>query len=92
VSNNVIDLIPDPLSSDRQFERYYHYDLADMETGELLDELYVLRPMLWGLPSEHWLRERVKMLEAEMIKRRGNTSHEFRGQPKPKQAEGVKLE
>lgn len=85
-------LVPDPLSSDRQYERYYHYDLAGMETGELLDELHALRPLLWGLPADHWLRERVKALEAEISKRKGTTGHEFRSQPKPKPAEGVKLE
>jgi len=84
-------LVPDPLFSDRQFQRFCHLDIADKETGELADELYALRPQLWGLPADHWLRERVTMLEAEMIKRRGNTGHDFRERQTPKLAEGVKL-
>ena len=84
-------LIPDPLSSDRQYERFYHLDLPELEDTELKDELHYLRPLVWGLPVEHWLRERVKALEAETSKRRYNTGYEFRGQPKPKPAEGVKL-
>ena len=84
-------LIPDPLFSDQQSKQFYHLDLSELEDTELKDELHYLRPLLWGLDSEHWLRERVKVLEAETSKRRDNTGHEFRGQPKPKPAEGVKL-
>jgi hypothetical protein len=84
-------LIPDPLSSDQQYLRFYHLDLATLSDTELTDELYALRPLLWGLDSNHWLRERVKVLEAELAKRR-YAGHEFRGRPKPKPAEGVKLE
>ena len=84
-------IIPDPLSSDRQYERFCHFDIPNLEDTELVDELYALRPLLWRLPAEHWLRERVKALEAELIKHRGSTGNEFRGQPKPKPAEGVKL-
>ena len=83
-------LIPDPLSGDRQYARFYHLDIEGLEDTALTDELYALRPLLWGLPGEPWLRERVKMLEAELAKRR-YAGHEFRGQPKPKPAEGVKL-
>jgi len=83
-------LIPDPLSSDQQYTRFYHLDLPELEDTELTDELYALRPLLWGLPPEHWLRERVKALEAEMIKHRGNTS-QFRARTKPELAKGVKL-
>ena len=86
-----IALIPDPFSSDRQYERFYHFDIPSLEDTELIDELYALRPFLWGLSAEHWLRERVKALEGELIKRRGNTGNEFRGRPKPKPAEGVTL-
>lgn len=84
-------LIPDPFASDKQYLRYHHLDLIELEDTELKNELYALRPLLWGLPGDHWLRERVKMLEAEVSKRRGNTSHEFSERPKPKLAEGVKL-
>jgi len=84
-------LIPDPLSSDREYNRFHSLDIADLEDMELTDELHYLRPLLWGLDSEHWLRERVKALEAETSKRRYNAGYEFRGQPKPKPAEGVTL-
>ena len=84
-------LIPDPLSSDQQYTRFYHLDLPELEDTELTDELYALRPLLWGLPAEHWLRERVKMLEHELAKRRGDTTYKVSRQPKPKQAEEVTL-
>jgi predicted nucleotidyltransferase len=84
-------LVPDPLQSDRQYARSYHLDLPELGDTELKNELYALRPLLWGLPSEHWLRERVKAIESEISKRRGNAGHKFRGQSKPKLAEGVQL-
>lgn len=84
-------LIPDPLNSDRQYARFYHLDLSDLEDIELTDELNYLRPLLWGLPADHWLRERVRELEKELSKRRGDTSFRSSGQRKPKPAEGVKL-
>lgn len=84
-------LIPDPLLSDRQCERFYHYDIPSLEDIELTDELYALRPLLWGLPAKHWLKERVSRLEHELAKRRGDTSFRSSGQPKPKPAEGIKL-
>jgi len=84
-------LIPDPLASDQQYERFYHLDLPELEDTELTDELYALRPLLWGLDSDYWLRSRVKMLEAEMMKRKRNIRRESRAQPKPKLAEGVTL-
>ncbi|MFC1980260.1 hypothetical protein ACFLVS_05385 [Chloroflexota bacterium] len=83
--------VPDPLQSDRQYERFYHLDLSGLEDRELTDELYALRPLLWGLDSSHWLRERVKALEAEISKRRGAARFEPSRQQKPKPAEGVKL-
>lgn len=64
-------LIPNPVESDTQYNRYCHYDIADLELSDLQDELYCLRPLLWGLPKDDWLRERVKMLERELSKRRG---------------------
>ena len=83
-------LVPDPLQSDRQYERFYHEDIPALEDGELTDELYALRPLLWGLDSGHWLRERVLMLEKELSKRQHDTRYKF-SKPKPKPAEGVKL-
>jgi len=63
-------LIPDPLVSDREHNRFCHLDLRDIETGELEDELHALWPLLWGLDSEHWLRERVSRLRSELARRR----------------------
>jgi hypothetical protein len=84
-------LVPDPLQSDRQYQRFHHLDLSGLGDMELTDELHYLRPLLWGLDSEHWLRERVRMLEGEMIKRSGNTGYDFRKRQKSKPAEGVEL-
>ena len=83
-------LVPDPLFSDRQYERFNHLDLPELEDGELLDELWALRPGLWGLDAEHWLRERVIMLEKELSKRQRDTRYKF-SKPKSKPAEGVRL-
>lgn len=63
-------LIPDPLNSDAQFARFYHFDLSDLDDTELLDELNCLRPLLWGLPVDHWLRQRVQALERELTSRK----------------------
>ena len=98
-------LIPDPLNSDREYSRYYHYDLASMETEDLLCELCSTRCQVWLLKSNRfvrvlglfeqsrrleWLRERISRIEAELRKRRYST-REIRSQPKPKLAEGVVL-
>ena len=83
-------LVPDPLMSDRQYNRFYHLDLPELEDDELLDELWALRPHLWGLDAEHWLRERVMMLEQELSKRQRDTRYKF-SKPKSKSAEGVRL-
>ena len=98
-------LIPDPLYSDREYERFYHYDITNMETGDLLCELCSTRCQLWLLKSDRfarmlglfeqsrriaWLQERILRIEAELRKRRYAT-REIRSQPKPKLAEGVKL-
>lgn len=83
--------LPDPLSNDQQFARFYHLDVPELEDIELTDELYALRPLLWGLLPEHWLRERVKALEAELAKRRGDIRYKPSRHQKPKPAEGVKL-
>lgn len=64
-------LIPEPFSSDQQYARFYHLNLSELGDIELTDELHYLWPLLWGLPPEHWLRERVKALEAEISRRRG---------------------
>ena len=82
-------LVPDPLVSDRQYCRFYHLDVSALDDEELADELHFLRPLLWGLDSQHWLRERVQMIENELL-RRSDTRHEFR-QLKPKPAKGVVL-
>ena len=66
--NNV--LIPNPLASDSEFRRYHCLDIADLETGDMLDELYALRPLLWRLAQTEWLRERVKALEGGLASRK----------------------
>ena len=83
-------LIPDPLQSDRQYARFCHLDLPDLENSEVQDELWALRPLLWGLTADHWLRGRILALEEE-LRRRGATRYEPSRRPKPKSAEGVKL-
>ena len=95
--------VPDPLDSDRQFERFYHYDLAGMEIEDLLDELYAIRSRLWLLKSDRfryllgpfeqgrrikWFRERISRIEAQVRKWR-YTTRGVRSQPKL--AEGVTL-
>lgn len=97
--------IPNPLDSDKEYSRYYHYDLAGIETEDLLCELYSTRCQLWLLKSNcfarmlglfeqdrriKWLRERIFRIDAELSKRRYAT-RETRSQPKPKLAEGVRL-
>lgn len=87
-------ITPNPLSSDTEFNRYYHYDIPGAELSDLQDELYCLRPLLWGLPQNHWLRERVSQLQAEITKRKYSGHDLPQGKPKvkPKRlAEGVKL-
>ena len=82
-------LIPDPLSSDRQFARFYHLDLSELQDRETTDELHYLWLQLWGLDSDHWARARVQILEEELARRRGVARYEPSRKPKP--AEGVKL-
>jgi len=79
-------LIPDPLESSQNWQRFYCLDIVDLSDMELLDERNYLLPRLWGEPQISWLRERAARLEDELKKRQGNT----RGQPKAKHAEGVK--
>jgi len=62
--------IPDPMNSLQKWERHYHADIPNLEDTELYDELNTLRPLLWGLPSDDWRRERVKRLQVEALKRR----------------------
>lgn len=60
---------PNPLESDTQYYRYYHYDIPGAELSDLQDELWALRPLLWGLPKGDWIRQRVHELEAELARR-----------------------
>jgi hypothetical protein len=62
-------LIPDPFVSEQSYIRFHHSDICGLEDIELTDELYYLRPLLWGLDANHWLRERVTKLEEEIQKR-----------------------
>jgi len=100
-----MNLVPNPLSSDRAYLRYYHHDLADMEVEDLLVELCAIRCQLWLLKSDRfryligpfeqgqrikWYRERIFRIEAELRKRRYATQ-ETRSQPKPRLSRGVIL-
>jgi len=98
-------LIPNPFDSDKEYQRYHHYDLADMETEDLLCELGSTRYRLWLLKYGRfarvfssfeqrqrlkWYRERISRIKVELGKRR-YVPRETRSQPKPKLSQGVKL-
>ena len=64
-------IVPDPVESDRQYDRYYHLDLPGAELSDLENELAALKPLLWWkIDDTGWLRERTKRLEAELATRR----------------------
>ena len=63
-------LIPDPLDNDCQYARFYHLDITSLDDTELIDELNAVRPLLWGLPLSHWLRERAQLLQDELSRRK----------------------
>jgi hypothetical protein len=97
------NLIPNPFDSDKEFNRFYHYDLPDMEVEDLLCELCATRYRLWLLSRSsrllslyeqrqriRWYQERIHRIEAELRNRRYVAWH-GRSQPKPKLAEGVRL-
>lgn len=85
-------IVPNPLNTLTEFDRYYHYDLINAETGDLLDELYALRPLLWGLSKTDWIRQRVTEIEAEITRRKYGDSQSPRQKARPKRlAEGVRL-
>lgn len=65
------ELIPNPTESDRQYARYHHLDIAGSDDTALIDEANFLQSVLWGLPRDSWLRERVRLLRIELAKRRG---------------------
>lgn len=62
-------LVPNPLDTDLQFARFHHLDVPCSDDMQLIDELDHLRVRLWGLPPDHWLRERVRILKNELRKR-----------------------
>jgi len=62
--------VPNPFDSFEQRERYYHFDIPYLETAELRKELHALCPHLWELPDDHWMHQRVDMLQHELAKRR----------------------
>jgi hypothetical protein len=67
----MIRLVPDPFETEEQHCRFYHLDIPNLDDTEILDELHALRPLLWWkLPDDDWLRERVRMLQIELAKRR----------------------
>lgn len=83
-------LIPDPLASNEQYQRFYCLDIGGLADMELGDELNYLRARLWELPEGHWARERVHLLIDE-INHRGNSEYTLSKQPKTKVACEVKL-
>jgi hypothetical protein len=62
---------PDPLKSNGEYNRYHHFDIPNLDSEDLQDELNALRPLLWGLEKNDWARERVRLLEHELARRRG---------------------
>lgn len=63
-------LIPDPLNTDTECDRFYHLDVPELDDSELTDEVNYIRALLWQVPANDWLRERVNVLENELSKRR----------------------
>jgi len=65
----VITLYANPMDTYEGYLRFHHLDVADLTDSEVLEELYCLRPQLWGLPQDDWLRQRVQILESESHRR-----------------------
>ena len=84
------NFVPNPLNSDRQYARFSHHDLADSEGSELIEELWFIRPCLWGLPADAWLRERHQVLQGELRKRQWREA-EYKARKILPKAEGVQL-
>jgi len=64
-------LIPNPVETEEQYRRFYHQDIASLDDTDIIDEGRALGCLLWWkLPGDDWLRERVRMLEIELAKRR----------------------
>jgi hypothetical protein len=87
-------LIPDPLNSDAEYARFHFLDIPELDNIELRDELNYIKALLWGIPAEHWLRERVRQLETEITRRKYSDSQLPQAKPKarPKRlAGGVRL-
>jgi hypothetical protein len=82
-------IVPDPLLSLDEYCRFYHLDLCGLQDEELRDEFHALRPLLWGLPRNHWFRERVERLRNELKGR--SRDREWGDKRKPKSGEGVVL-
>lgn len=81
---------PDPLKSNGEYNRYHHFDIPNLDSEDLQDELNALRPLLWGLDKNHWLRERVRELQVELAKRRYATTQPATPTPKRQLAKAVK--
>ena len=99
--------VPNPYDSDKEYDRFYHYDLADMTTEGLLVELCGTRYSLWLLKSgrfgyilspfeqgrrTQWLEDRISRIKAE-LGRQGYVRKPAKTEPRPrpKLAEGVRL-
>lgn len=61
---------PDPLRSLQQFERYHGFDIERLSDADLTDEFRYLAARVWPLRPEDWRHERVRMLGAELQRRR----------------------
>ena len=61
--------VPDPLASSKEYARFYHLGLCELENSEIVEELDYLKPLLYGEPEDSWLRQRVARLEAEIQRR-----------------------
>lgn len=83
----MIRLTPDFLNSDKEYNRYHHFDISDLPTPDLLAELNGIRCQVWLVKSgrfgrvlspfergrtARWLNERISRIEAELRKRRGS--------------------
>lgn len=88
--NNNANYVPDPLDTYSQYARFYHLDIAVSADSDLIEEVWAIRSLLWGLPADDWLRERHQKLEAELRKRHWRET-EYSARKIPTKAEGVQL-
>lgn len=87
--------VPDYLDNSDAFKRFYHEDIPFIETKALWEELYFLRPLLWG-NEKPWYGERVQRIEQEIRRRRcrntSSTKKSYREPTNTPRAKGVRLD